>query len=70
MLFRIGDIANEQETSDETIECNDYVSALEKLVEEANLYCKPADKEAENCKDMVDEFVRENSRLGFWNENE
>lgn len=47
MKFKIGDKANGVETSEEIIEVNDYIEALEQLIEGANLYCEPADKEAE-----------------------
>lgn len=66
MLFKIGDIVNGVETSEQTVESTDYLSMLEKLVEDANLYCRPADKEAELCEEMINDFVRENNRLGNW----
>jgi len=45
--FRVGDTANGQETSEEIIEANNYVEALEQLIEHCNLYCKPADDETD-----------------------
>lgn len=46
----------------------DYVTALEQVIEENNLCVSPADTEAEICRDMVDDFVRENNMLGMWGE--
>ena len=43
--FRIGDTANGIRTSEEIIEAESYVEALERLVESANLYCEPVDEE-------------------------
>lgn len=44
MKFRIGDMVDGQELSEQTIEAKDYVSALEQLVEDANLYCEPVNE--------------------------
>lgn len=48
--FKIGDMANGTETSEEIIEADNYVEALKQLVENANLYCEPAD-------DKTDEHI-------------
>ena len=45
--FRIGDTANGIETSEEIIEVESYVKALECLVESANLYCEPVEEESQ-----------------------
>jgi endonuclease III len=66
MKFQIGDIANGQETSKVIIEDMDYVEVLEMMVKDANLYCKPADKEAESCVNQINDFCRENNRILGW----
>ena len=43
--FRIGDIASGIRTSEEIIETESYVEALEYLVENANLYCEVVEEE-------------------------
>ena len=68
MKFKVGDVANGVETSEQIIEANDYLSVLEQLVKDANLYCRPENKEAEICENMINDFVRENNRLGNWRE--
>lgn len=68
MRFKIGDMANGYETSEQIVEFDDYVEALEQLVEDANLYCKPADDEAEKCQEQIEEFCRENNRVLGWND--
>ena len=65
MEFRVGDKANGRETSERIIEADDYLSVLEELVETANLYCKPKDKEAKDCCDKINDFRRERNRLLF-----
>ncbi len=47
MKFKVGDIANGVETSEEIIEADSYVDALEMLIERANLYCHSIDEEDE-----------------------
>lgn len=67
MKFKIGDIANGIETSEQIIEAEDYVEALERLVKDSNLYCYPKDIEARKCVDKINDFCRENNRiLGWW----
>ena len=39
--FIVGDKVNNQETSEEIIEAENYIKALEILIESANLYCRP-----------------------------
>ena len=45
--FEVGDIANGVKTSKAYMEAYDYVTALEKVVANANLYVEGWDKEAE-----------------------
>ena len=45
--FEVGDIANGVKTSEKYMEAIDYVTALERVVEGANLYVEGWDKEAE-----------------------
>jgi hypothetical protein len=40
MKFRVGDIANGVETSEEIIEAENELEALRQLVADANLYCE------------------------------
>lgn len=42
--FKVGDMANGRETSEEIIEVSSYVRALEELVERSNLYIEKIDK--------------------------
>lgn len=39
MKYRVGDIGNGMETSEQTIEAENYIDVLEKMLEAANLYC-------------------------------
>lgn len=57
MRFKIGDIANNIKTSEEISEFSHYIEALESLVEGANLYCEPGDKEAERHVERLRDFV-------------
>lgn len=45
MKFRVGDMANGVETSEEIIEAESYLDALEMVVGDANLYCEPIKEE-------------------------
>ena len=58
MKYKVGDMANGQQTSEEIIETDDYVKALETVIEQANLYCEPADEEAENV-ELPKEYVED-----------
>lgn len=67
MKFRVGEaMENDTKTSEKIIEADDYVSALERVIDEANLYCEPADIEAQKCKDKMNAFCAENNRLKTW----
>ena len=44
--YKIGDMSNGQEVSEVIIECDNYVDALERTVEDANLYCRPVEDES------------------------
>ena len=46
--FEVGDIANGVKTSEKYMEAIDYVAALERVVEDANLYVEGWDKEADD----------------------
>ena len=45
--FEVGDIANGVKTSEKYMEAIDYVTALERVVADANLYVEGWDEEAE-----------------------
>ena len=48
MKFIIGDKVNGVETSEVEMEANDYIEALERVVEDANLYVRGADEETDS----------------------
>lgn len=67
MKFKIGDIANGIQTSEQIIEEKDYISALENILKRCNVYCEPADKEAEGCVSLLLEFCEEQANnIGTW----
>ena len=58
MKFKVGDIANGIETSEEIIDVPDYISALEQVLEIANIYVYPYDTAAKLCKEKVNHFKK------------
>ena len=56
MKWKIGDIANGQESSEQFIEDHDYVEVLEMILENCGLYCRPIDIEAKENKVKIDTF--------------
>ena len=57
--FRVGDIANGQETSEEIIEAKDELSALKQLVNDSNLYCEEVEDVNEMTKEQLIEYLVE-----------